>query len=70
MDEYKSGRPRSVVRLHSGDENERTRLHEEVVPNTESYDVAVTTYEWRVTRLASLTQKVYWRCLFSTKVIA
>ena len=39
-------------------------MRKEVVPNTESYDVAVTTYEMACNPLnATLTQKVYWRCL-------
>ena len=66
MDELQKWAPSfRVVRLHSGDENERTRLRKEVVPNTESYDVAVTTYEMACNPAfnVTLTQKVYWRCL-------
>jgi len=66
MDELQKWAPSfRVVRLHSGDENERVRLRKEVVPNTESYDVAVTTYEMACNPAfnVTLTQKVMWRCL-------
>lgn len=66
MDELQKWAPSfRVVRLHSGDETERARLRKEVVPNTESYDVAVTTYEMACNPAfnVTLTQKVMWRCL-------
>ena len=66
MDELQKWAPSfRVVRLHSGDETERARLRKEVVPNTESYDVAVTTYEMACNAAfnVTLTQKVMWRCL-------
>ena len=54
-----------VVRLHSTDEAERTRLRREVVMNVASYDVAVTTYEMACNPAFNLTlsQKVYWRTM-------
>lgn len=66
MDELQKWAPSlRVVRLHSGDENERVRLRKEVVPNTESYDVAVTTYEMACNPAfnVTLTQKVMWRTM-------
>ena len=66
MDELQKWAPTlRVVRLHSGDENERARLRKEVVPNTESYYVAVTTYEMACNPAfnVTLTQKVMWRTM-------
>jgi len=54
-----------VVRLHSSDEAERSRLRREVVTDPGAFDVAVTTYDMVVSANfgAALTSKLHWRCL-------
>jgi len=54
-----------VVRLHSSDESERSRLRREVLTDPGAFDVAITTYDMVVSANfgAALTSKLHWRCL-------